>query len=227
MRKIVIAVVAVLVLGGAAVGGFVSYSNSQEQAQTSLSDTQGQRANAPTLSGSSDGIWKVADGSKGGYRVENEILRGATVTATGYTNKISGSITLADGGLTISAAEFDVDVASIKSENFERRDVAFQEALGAAQFPTATFQLTSPARLAAFPADAVETPVELTGNLTLKGVAKPVTFTATAVRGGTRLDVVALIPITFTDFGIENPSNAFATIGDTGNIDVSIGFVKT
>jgi len=227
MKKLLIAGVVLLVVAGAAVGGFVWYSNSQEQDETSLTDTADQRATAAPLAGSPDGRWTVASGSKGGYRVENEVLEGATVTATGYTEMITGSLTLADGGTTISGATFDVDVASITSKDFARRDRAFQEALGVTQFPTATFTQTSPVTLVSFPADNVETPVEFAGDLTLKGVTKPVTFTATAIRGGSRIDVKALIPITYTDFGIENPSNPFATIGDTGNIDVSIGFTKS
>jgi polyisoprenoid-binding protein YceI len=158
----------------------------------------------------------VGPGSKGGYRVENEILRGATVTATGYTEQITGSMTVEGDGTRIATAEFTIDVASITSE-FGQRDQAFRRVLGADEFPQATFALVEPVVLDEFPA----------GELTLRGETREVTFDATAVRGGSRIDVKALIPITYTDFGIVNPSNAGAQIGDTGNIDVTLGFTKT
>ncbi len=227
MKKFLIPVAIVAVLAVAGVIAFVVYSNSTEQDETSLSDTTSERAAAPDLAGSPDGEWTVADGSKGGYRVENEILRGASVTATGYTSKLTGSMTLTDGGAAITAAEFEIDVPSITSDGFARRDNAFREVMAADQFPTASFVLTAPISLAAFPDESVETTIEVAGDLTLKGSTNPVMFDATAIRGGNRIDVKALIPIDYPDFGIENPSNAFAKIGDSGFIDVSIGFTKS
>jgi len=226
VKKIVIALVVLLVLGAAAYGGFVWYENRNEQKANSLSDTSAKRAAAAKLAGSPDGVWQVSSGSRAGYRVEDEILRGATITATGYTTQVTGSMTLADEGTTISDAKFSVDIASITSEGFANRDQAFQRVLDASQFPTARFTMAGPVKLASFPAEGVETKVSLSGTLELKGKQVAVIFSGTAVRGGNRIDVTALIPITYTDFGIENPSNGFAKIGDTGNIDVSLGLVK-
>ena len=226
MKKLVIGLVVLVLLGAAAYGGFIWYENRNEQQATSLNDTKAKRAAAPQLAGSPDGEWKVSSGSRGGYRIEDEILRGATTTATGYTDQVTGSITLADQGTTISAANFSVDIASITSEGFANRDRAFQRVLGADEFSTATFTLSAPIKLASFPADGVETKVDIAGDVTLKGKTVRQTFTGTAVRGGSRIDITALIPITYTDFGIENPSNPLAKIGDTGTIDVSLGLVK-
>ena len=226
MKKILIPVAVVVVLAVGAVVGFVIYTNSTEQDETSLADTGAERDVAPDLAGSPDGKWAVAEGSQGGYRVENEILQGATVTATGYTSDLAGSMTLTGGGAAITEASFTIDVPSITSDGFARRDNAFREVLAADEFPTASFELTEPIGLAAFPDENVETKIEVIGELTLKGSTNAVTFTATAVRGGNRIDVKALIPVTYTEFGIKNPSNSFAQITDSGFIDVSIGFTK-
>ncbi len=226
MKKLLLPLLAVLVLGAAAYVGFIWYENSKEQKETSLDDTAAEREAAPELAGSPDGTWVVSEGSQGGYRVENEILRGATVTATGYTDRIEGSMTVGDDGTTISAADFTIDVSSIVSE-FGMRDNAFRRVLETDAHPEATFTLTTPITLDEFPAEDVEVSIPgVTGDLTLRGVTRPVTFDATAIRGGSRIDVKALIPITYTDFGIENPSNPTATITDEGDIDVSLGFTK-
>jgi polyisoprenoid-binding protein YceI len=226
MKKPLIAVVVLVLLGAAAYGGLIWFESSKEQDETSLDDTAAAREAAPELEGSPDGEWVVADGSKGGYRIDNEILRGATVTATGYTDDLTGSMTLEGDGTRISAAEFTIDVASITSE-FGMRDQNFRRVLATDEFPQATFRLTEPIDLDGFPQEDVEVTIPgVTGELTLRGETREVTFDVSAVRGGARIDVKALIPITYTDFGIENPSNAAARIGDSGNIDVAIGFTK-
>jgi polyisoprenoid-binding protein YceI len=227
MKKLLIAAVAVLAVAGVAYGGFIWYEHSHEQAETSLSDTAAKRQEAPRLTGSPDGDWIAADGSRAGYRVEDELLRGASVTATGYTDRVDGSMQLADGGTTISSATFTIDVASITSKGFGQRDNAFRRVMEADTFPTATFRLTRPVHLSEFPAEDHEVKVpDVAGTLTLHGVSRDVTFDATAIRGGARIDVKAEIPIDYTDFGVDNPSNALARIGDRGIIDMAVGFTK-
>jgi polyisoprenoid-binding protein YceI len=227
MKKLLIALVAVVVLAGAAYGGFIWYEHSNEQKETSLTDTAAARAAAPKLEGSPDGEWGAAGGSRAGYRVEDELLRGATVTATGYTDQVDGTMTLAKDGTEISAATFKIDVGSITSEGFGQRDNAFRRALESDRFPDATFELSSPVTLDAFPAENAQVTIpDVTGDLTMHGVTKPVTFSATAIRGGSRIDVKALIDVTYTDFGISNPSNGVAQIGSSGLVDVSVGFTK-
>ncbi len=227
MKKVVISLLVLVALAGAAYGGFIWYERSNEQEETSLEDTAEERAAAPQLEGSPDGEWQSASGSRAGYRVEDEVLRGATVTATGYTEDVTGSMTLAEEGTRIDAATFTIDVASIVSEGFGQRDNAFRRVMETDRFPTATFTLTQPVELDAFPAEDTEISIPgVTGELTMHGVTQPVTFDATAIRGGSRIDVKALVPVTYTDFGIQNPSNSFAKIGDSGLVDVSIGFTK-
>jgi len=48
--------------------------------------------------------------------------------------------------------------------------------------------------------------VEITGDLTMHGVTRPVTFEVTARITGGRLGVLGSIPVVFTDFDIADPS---------------------
>ena len=85
-----------------------------------------------------------------------------------------------------------------------RRDAQFNgRIMDTATFPTATFTLTAPAEL---PTDPATNATTATGDLTLRGVTKPVTLDVVAVDCGDTLDLVATTDIAFADFSIPDPS---------------------
>ena len=138
-----------------------------------------------------------------GYRVE-EVLAGVNTTATGRTTQVTGSATF--DGSTLSAAEFTADVASIKSDQSRRDDQFTGRIMQADQFPTASFVLTQPVTLAAVPAEAEVVDLSATGDLTLHGVTKSVTFDLQGFVAGGKMTVTGAIPILFADYAIEDPS---------------------
>jgi polyisoprenoid-binding protein YceI len=88
-------------------------------------------------------------------------------------NKTTGTITL-DAAQKVAAVDIVIDTKSVDT-GFETFDGHIQAAdfLDTAQFPTATFKSTA----VKFDGDK---PVAVEGNLTLKGVTKPVTLTVTS-----------------------------------------------
>lgn len=127
-----------------------------------------------------DGTWTVASGSVVGYRV-NEVLFGQSHTAVGRTSSITGSMTLS--GTTVTKATFSVDMTTVTSDQ-SRRDGQFNgRIMDTATYPTATFTLTQPIDLGSIPATGAGKSFKATGQLTLHGVTKTVTFT---VRVSTR-----------------------------------------
>ena len=92
---------------------------------------------ATALSGS----WKIASGSKAGYRVREQ-LGGlpALSDAVGRTGAIKGSLTLSgtSGALTVTAASFDVDVSTLTSDDGRRDNRIRFIGLESDQFPSAT-----------------------------------------------------------------------------------------
>src|SRR5947209_8343835 len=50
------------------------------------------------------------------------------------------------------------------------------------------------------------------------------TFTLSAQRDGANVKVNGEIPITFSDYGISNPSNQTATVGDSGTLEFLLVF---
>jgi len=173
----------------------------------------------PGDSSSSAGTWTISVGSQAGYRVK-EVLFGQSTTAVGRTSDVTGSFTL--DGQIVSAADFSVDLTTVTSDK-DQRDNQFQtRIMDTAQFPTATFKLTKPIDLGSEPTDGKQVTAEATGDLTLHGTTKSVTFEVQAQKDGSTIKVVSQIPIVFDDFGIPNPSLGPASTEDHGILEVSL-----
>ncbi len=130
-------------------------------------------------------------------------------------------------GTTVTATDLTVDMTTFTSDD-SRRDSQFNgRIMQVSQFPTATFKLTTPIDVGTIPTDGSSVQVQATGDLTIHGVTKPVTFDLTAKETNGRIGVVGSTVITFADYGIENPSNGFATTGDTGTLELQLVFDKT
>lgn len=176
-------------------------------------------AAAPTF----DGIWVPTSASEFGYRVD-EVLGGVNVTAVGRGNEIDGALTI-DG--TTASIEASIQVDSIESDD-SRRDNAFRGTImDTANFPTAIFRTTESIDFGSVPAVGEQVSAEAVGELTLKGTTLPVTVEVTAQSDGDSIGVLGSIPITFTDFGIDNPSNPAVSLEDDGIVEFVLVFERT
>jgi len=175
-------------------------------------------------SGSVAGAWRVAAGSVVGYRV-NEVLAGQQNVAVGRTPDVSGSMTIA--GSTVTAAQFTVQMAAIRSAE-SQRDAQFNgRIMDTSAFPTGTLKLTGPIALAPLPADGVIKAYHAAGDLTLHGQTRPVTFALQAERTGTGIEVSGSIPIVFAKWGITNPSfPPFVTTQNHGELEFLVKFAS-
>jgi polyisoprenoid-binding protein YceI len=168
-----------------------------------------------------DGVWSVAADSTLGYRVQ-EVLGGIDVEGAGRTSDVTGSLTIA--GNQATAAEFTVQMASITSDS-DRRDGQFRgRIMSVDEFPTATFVLTAPIDFGAVPAEGESLTATATGDLTLRGVTRSVTFDVEAKLEGGRIGVLGSIPILFSDYSIPDPSNGFAVVKDNGLLEFVLVF---
>lgn len=231
-KRILIAVLSgVVVVILAAIIGPIIYARTQSAAPPPLSvtssptasptgsaDASGSPSAADTPSASAasddDGTWEVSDGSEAGYRVD-EVLNGQDVTVVGRTDKVSGTIEIAGNELT--AAEIEVDVASVATDT-DRRDTYFRSnAMQTDEHPTATFTLTKPVELPEIGAKAVK--VKATGKLELAGASRPVTATIEVVRAGDSVRASGSIDVTFADWGIQAPNLGFVKVEDSGQVE--------
>jgi polyisoprenoid-binding protein YceI len=133
-------------------------------------------------------------------------------------DNVSGTVTYDPAAKT---ASIDISIATKSvdtgSELFNGH-IQGPDYLDTAQFPTATFKSTS----VKFSGD---TPVSIEGNLTVKGVTKPVTLKVTSFKHGTNMmkkDAIgadASATIKRSDF---NMSKAVPMVGDEVTLEIAI-----
>jgi polyisoprenoid-binding protein YceI len=212
--------VVVIVVGGLIVIRLVQGGSKPPLALPTVTTT-------PTVAGAPvavDGVWKVGSGSTAGYRIQ-ENLFGVSNTAIGRTSAVTGNITIA--GTTVSTGTFSADLTKVSSDR-SQRDGQFQgRIMNTATYPTATFKLTQPITLSALPANGVQVTEKATGDLNMHGVTKSVTFSLTAQRNGSTIQVQGSIPITFADYNISNPSGGPATTADSGSLEFLLSFTRS
>lgn len=176
----------------------------------------------PVVPGPVSGAWTAGPGSLAGYRVQ-EILLGQHHTAVGRTSHVTGSLVIS--GTTVTAAEFTVNVGSIKSDQ-PSRDAQFGGyIMEPYKYPRATFELGQPIQLGRIPAPGRIIRTSANGTLSLRGVSQPVTIQLQAERVAGGIDVTTRIPIKFEAWHIPNPSFAVAQVGDTGTIEVLLDLI--
>ncbi len=174
--------------------------------------------------GSVDGTWAAAPASQAGYRVK-EVLFGQSTEAVGRTNAVTGDLAIT--GTTVNSGSFTVDMTTVKSDESRRDDQFNGRIMDTSRFPTATFKLTQPISFGSLPADKTQIIAKATGDLTLRGVTKSVTFDVTARRNGADIEVSGSIPIVFADYSIPNPTTAGITTQDNGVVEFLLVFAKS
>ena len=190
-------------------------------ATTSSSAASG--ATATTAGGSAATTYRPTPASVLGYRVK-ETLFGQSHEAVGRTNDITGSMTI--DGATVSAVDLSVNMKTVKSDQSQRDGQFNGRIMETTRYPTATFKLTQPLVLSSVPSDSTVVNTRATGDLTLHGVTKSVTFDLSAQRDGATIKVNGTIPVVFADYRIGNPSGGPATTADNGLLEFLVVFEK-
>src|SRR5580658_1512772 len=228
VRWLLVTVAALVVLAVAGPFVYIHFFDGSTPAALSLSPSTSAPATGSTAPGSTQtastaasgpvtGTWTVGSGSTAGYRV-NEVLLGQSATAVGRTSTITGHLTIASTAVT--AGTFSVPMDTIHSDKSQRDGQFDGRIMDVAQYPTGTFTLSSPIDLAPLPASGVIKDYTAHGRLTLHGTTRAVTFTLTAERKGSQIEVSGDIPVLFSDYNIQNPSFAgFVTTQDHGLLE--------
>jgi polyisoprenoid-binding protein YceI len=147
----------------------------------------------------------------------------------GEFTKVTGTVQLDDQDISKSSVNATIDINSLDTRVQHRDDdLKSDHFFDVAKFPTITFQSTKIVSTG-------EGTAKMTGNLTLHGVTKEVTFDVTGPTKviqvmGTRRGASATTKINRQDFGIVYMSNALPSgdemIGDTVTITLDIEMVK-
>ena len=220
VKWLLIAVAGVLVLGFG--GAFVYTQFVADDAPERLDATPSVAAPVdPSVT--LPGTWTVAEGSEVGYRVK-EILFGQEAEAVGRTSEITGSFTI--DGNSLTEGSFEVDMASVTSDQ-SRRDGQFRgRIMEVDTYPTASFELTRPLNLSQINEQQTQGEAQATGDLTVHGVTNEVTFDIRGVRNADQIQITGSIPIVFADYNIDNPSGGPAQTEDNGLLEFALNFEK-
>jgi polyisoprenoid-binding protein YceI len=247
-NRLIAIVVAIVVMGG--VGLYLAYDtflrgddvaalalpSASVTAEPDVEATAGTAA-SPTDAGSSTpgtaepggaddvtGTWTVVEGSEAGYRVREQLANlPAESDAVGRTSDVSGSITVASDGVTVTVtdAELVVDTTSIASDEGRRDNRLRTEGLETDRFPTATFTLTEPVDVPATVLDGTPVDVTLTGDLTLHGTTQTVDIPAQAQLIDGQIQVAGALSFSLADFDISPPNvgGFIVSIADEGTLE--------
>jgi polyisoprenoid-binding protein YceI len=231
--KILLAGVLVLVVAGGAFAWWFLRDDAPDEvdlgaAVESVEEGSTTTGGSASSSDGVDGTWTVvADTSSFdfddtaavsfvGFRVNENLSSIGSTTAVGRTPAVSGEIAI--DGTTLTEATFDADMTAITT-NESRRDSRVQSALGTDQFPTATFELTSPVDLGDAAAAGGPVTVTAVGDLTVHGVTQPVEIPLEAqLAANGQIVVIGSMAIVFGDYGVTVPSAPVVVSADDHGI---------
>ena len=233
MLKILIRVaISIVVVVGLVYGGILMYTKvinppedklNEDDLSAIVRDSSTAPSSTPTPDVGITGTWLATNQSTVGYRVK-EVLGGVDTEGVGRTNQVNGSLRIQE--TTLLSTVFEINVASIKSDSSKRDSQFSGNIMDTATYPTATFRLLTPIELGAVPTDGQNITATAQGELTLHGVTQQVSFDVTAKIANGIIGVLGSIDITFADYGIANPSNAFVSTGDTGLLEFVLAFER-
>jgi len=163
---------------------------------------------------------EITDGSSATYRVTEQFV-GVSFTneAEGTTNLVTGTVTINADGTIAPGSELTVDLRGLKSDQDQRDGFIQTRTLETAKFPNAEFVPTNVTGLDKMIPSAGQSGISLTGNLTIHGVTKEVTFQGYATFNPRTNSVAgrAKTSLTFDEFGITQPK-----IGRLASVDNKI-----
>jgi len=216
----------------AACGGTASLATASPAAPATTAATAAPAASAPaTATSTASGAgWTVTPASKAVVSVREQrvgvsLPSDAVLTATGATGTFKPN---ADG--TFSAdSKITFDVTTLASDNRDRDNFVKMDTLQTRQFPKADFVPTKATGLMLPLATTGTFTFKLTGNLTIHGKTKEVTFDVVAKRSGGDLAATATLSpsVKFGDFGMTAPSVPFRVVSIVDEIRLVVELVAT
>ena len=185
---------------------------------------------ATSVTAVTTGTWTITDTSKATVRVREQLVgvnlpSDAVLVATGAT----GTFVLKDDGTFSSDSKVTFDLTTLASDQRDRDNFVKMDTLQTRQFPKAEFVPTKTSGLTLPMPASGEFTFKLTGQMTIHGKTKEVTFDVVAKRSGNDLTATATAAPTwkFGDFGMSAPSVPFRVVSVVDEIRVVVDLVAT
>src|SRR5439155_22714665 len=185
-------------------------------------------ATAPGTAGPvAQGTWSVGDTSKATVRVREQLVgvsapSDAVLVATGAT----GAFELRSDGTFSPDSKITFDLTTLASDQRDRDNFIRRDTLRVQQFPKAEIVPTKVTGTVPASGDFTLT---LTGNVTIRGTTKSVTFDVQGKRDGASLTATATAnpSFKFGDFGMTAPSVPFRVVSLVDEIRLAVDLVAT
>ncbi len=186
---------------------------------------------APTGTVSATGPWTfTADASSKATVRVREVL--AQVRAPGdavlVASGVKGAFTLNTDGSFSASSKLTIELNALASDQRLRDQYIKDSVLETRRFPTAVFVPTKSSGLTLPLPSSGDLSLTLTGDMTIHGVTKTVSFTVTATRAGSKLTATATADPSwkFGDFGMAVP-RTISVLSVEDDIRLEIALVAT
>ena len=180
---------------------------------------------APAVALAEGSTWNIDPAhTESGFSVKHLVIS----TVKGWFGKTTGKVVLDDRDLTRSSVEATIDVTSVDTRIQKRDDdLRSPNFFDVARYPTITFKSTR--------VEKAGDGLKVTGELTIKGVTRPVTLDVSAPTpeikdpwGNLRRGFSARARINRRDFGLTYSAavEAGPVVGDEVNVEINTELVK-
>jgi polyisoprenoid-binding protein YceI len=184
-----------------------------------------------TAASSVAGAWKVGSGSQAGYRVREKLaFLPAQSDAVGRTSQITGSASFTDAAntVTVTAASFDVNVLTLKSDRSMRDEKIREIGLQSSSYPTATFTLSKPATIPAGISSGKVVHASITGVFSIHGVSKQETLLVEMSSSGSTIQAVGSLTFPWSEFGMTAPSiGGFVNVTEHATMEFDLHLTRS
>src|SRR6266851_4094683 len=176
---------------------------------TQTAPTAAPAQGAATSAVAADAVRLVVDSSasQASYHAREQLV-GKTLPsdAVGTSTSVSGALVLAaDGSVLADKSQISVDLSKLQSDESRRDNFIKNDTLQTSRYPMATFVPNAVQGLTMPLPTSGQTTFQLSGDLTVHGVTKPVTWQVTASFADTTISGSATTAIKITDFGMTPP----------------------
>ncbi|MBA3945977.1 MAG: YceI family protein [Herpetosiphonaceae bacterium] len=143
----------------------------------------------------------------------------------GVTKAITGEVTINRAQPAASRiGDIVIDISQLKSDSDRRDNAIRRQWLESSRYPLATFSHATISDLPSSLQEGTLFPFKMSGDMTLRGTTKPVTWTVNATLQGTTLRGQATTPLKLSTFNIQAPDIAGILRADD-DVTLTLDFV--
>jgi polyisoprenoid-binding protein YceI len=172
-----------------------------------------------------DGVARDGEDSFVGYRIQERLSGVGQNTAVGRTGDVTATLVI--DGNTLTAAEVQVDLRGLRSDD-SRRDGQVGRALDVTRLPTASFLLADPVPLGEAAASGEPFSLTVVGDLTIRGLTHRVEVSLQALVREDAAAVIGEVPLVLADYGVQVPRVPIVVSADDhGIVEWQLFFVRS